>query len=172
MTTSARMLSCHYSSWRCPAGNTERLLIPRKKLQKGVPGLRVTYVSLEGCNVTELFFYQHLTGVSWTARLTPQGADKICQGYTPRLVEPSVTSGPCSNSYRVSRPFLSIQAFFQVKQSHDHLEIFISLYGEKRYKMELFTLLCLDYKQIFTCAGPPADEELSQLFETDISYFS
>lgn len=80
-----------------------------------------------------------------------RGADKM-SGLYAQISWAVSHFRPLYKQLRVSRPFLSIQAFFQVKQSHWPSQRKYSYHcmEEKRCKMELFTLLCLDYKQIFT----------------------
>lgn len=151
MTTSARMLSCHYSSWRCPAGNIWKAFDTQWKTPEGVLRLRVTYVALKAmCD--RVVFLSALDRCVVDSTSDSSGELTKCQGSTPRLVEPSVTSGPCTNSYESLVPSFPFRLSFKLNKVTDHHKgnIHIIVWRKKRCKMELFTLLCLDYKQIFT----------------------
>lgn len=129
------------------------------KTPEGVPGLRVTYVAWRPC-VTELFFYQQLT---------------VCRGQHAWLLRELTNVRAIRQiSWAVShfRPLfkqlrslsaLPFHSGFKLNKVTDHHKgnIHIIVWG-KNVQMELFTLLCLDYKQIFTpVLGLQLMEELS-----------
>lgn len=98
-----------------------------------------------------MFFHQHMAGESWTLHLPPQGADKM-SGLYAQLSLAITHFQTLYKQFQVSQPFLSIQAVFEVKQSHWPSQRKYSKHcmGRGVCKMRPFTLLCLDYKQIFT----------------------
>lgn len=69
--------------------------------------------------MTELFFYQHLTGEWWTSHLTPQGADKM-SGLYAQLSSAVSHFRALYKQLQVSRPFLSIQLFLKLNKVTDH----------------------------------------------------
>ena len=121
------------------------------KTPEGVPGLRVTYVALKAlCD--RVVFLSALDRCVVDSTSDSSGELTKCQGSTPRLVEPSVTSGPCINSYESLGPSFPFRLSFKLNKVTDHHKgnIHNIVWRKKRCKMKLFTLLCLDYKQIFT----------------------
>ena len=81
----------------------------------------------------------------------PGGADKM-SGLYAQISWAVSHFRPLYKYFWVSGPFLSIQAFFKLNKVTDHHKenIHSIVWGKKGWKMEPFTLLCLDYKQIFT----------------------
>lgn len=119
MTTSASMLSCHYSSWRCPAGNIWKAFDTQWKTPEEVLGLRVTYVALKAmCD--RVVFLSTLDRCVVDSTSDSSGELTKCQGSTPRLVEPSVTSGPCTNSYESLVPSFPFRLSFKLNKVTDH----------------------------------------------------
>lgn len=81
-----------------------------------------------------------------------RGADKM-SGLYAQLSSAVSHFKALYKQLQVCRPFLSIQLFLKVKQSHWPSQRKYSKHCMERKggcKMGLFTWLCLDYKQIFT----------------------
>lgn len=109
-TTSAKIMSCYYSSRRCPAGNIWEDSDTQWKPLEGVPRLEVTYVALK-------VMYDKVAFLSaldrWVIDFTSDSPGELtkCQGSVPSLVQLSVTSGPCTNSYESLGPSFPFSLF-------------------------------------------------------------
>lgn len=110
MTTGGKRLNCHHSSRRCPAGNIWKDFDTPWRTPEGVPGLEVMCVASKA-TCDRVVFLSALD--RWVVDITSDSSGELtkCQGSTPCLVQPSVTSGPCTNSYQSPGPSLPFSLF-------------------------------------------------------------
>lgn len=144
------MLSCDYSTRRCPAGNIWKDFDTQWKTPERVLGLEVTCAALKAAD--DSCFSISTWQVSRGRHVCLlRGSDKM-SGLHAQCGFTATHSKPLCKQLQVSRPFLSIQAFFFLKQSHWPSQRKYSEHcmGKGEYEMRLFSLQCLDYKQIFT----------------------